>query len=184
MRYIPTLLALCAVLLAAAPAGAFPARVVAVADGDTLAVVPADGGRLRVRLYGIDAPEHDQSYGKQARRALSALVRRKTVDVERVDTDRYGRTVALVRLPDGVLVNEELVAMGAAWFYGQYCRRADPCDRLLELEERARAARLGLWAGADPVRPSDWRREHKRGEPLRLPARVWRRFVRKAARML
>lgn len=184
MRCIPLLLALCAVLLATAPAWAFPARVVSVADGDTIAVVPADGGRLRVRLYGIDAPEHDQRYGKQARRALSAMVRRKTVDVERVDTDRYGRTVALVRLQDGTLVNEELVGMGAAWFYGQYCRRADPCDRLRELEERARAARLGLWAEADPERPSNWRREHKREEPWRLPVRVWRRIVRKAARML
>ncbi len=191
MRNIRRLLTLFAVLVAVlvavlggdASALAFSARVVSVADGDTLTVQGEDEERLKVRLYGIDAPEHDQRYGKEARRALSSLVRRKTVDVEPVDADRYGRTVALVRLEDGLLVNEELVARGAAWYYGQYCRRSDPCARLRDLEERARAARLGLWADDAPQRPSEWRREHKREEPWRLPARVWRKIVRKTARV-
>ena len=39
-------------------ASAWPGRIVAVIDGDTIEVEPANGGqRVRVRLHGIDAPE-------------------------------------------------------------------------------------------------------------------------------
>jgi endonuclease YncB( thermonuclease family) len=44
------------------------------------------------------------------------------VDVEPVTTDRYGRTVAFVRVGD-LLVNEELIRQGLAWVYTRYCDR-------------------------------------------------------------
>ena len=172
-------LSLCLWLAFPAPALAFSARASRVHDGDTVTVTSEDGAATRVRLYGIDAPEYKQSYGREAKTALARLVRRKTLDVERVDTDRYGRTVALLRLPDGTLVNETLVAEGAAWYYGEFCKREDPCQRMSALEQQARAERLGLWAQADPQRPSDWRREHKKGEWYAAPARAVRKVVRK-----
>jgi len=170
---------LCLSLAAPSSATAFFARVSRVHDGDTVTVTSDDGAATRVRLYGIDAPEYKQSYGREAKTALVRLVRRKTLDVARVDTDRYGRTVALLRLPDGTLVNEALVAEGAAWYYGEFCKRDDPCQHWRVLEEQARAERLGLWAQADPQRPSDWRREHKKGEWYTAPARAVRKVVRK-----
>jgi endonuclease YncB( thermonuclease family) len=36
------------------------------------------------------------------------------------DRDRYGRLVAEVLLPDGRLLNQELVHAGIAWWYRQY----------------------------------------------------------------
>lgn len=163
----------------AASALAFSARVKSVRDGDSVTVAANDGALTHVRLYGIDAPEYRQPYGRQAKRLLTRLVGRKTVEVEPMDTDRYGRTVALLRLPDGAFVNEALVDAGAAWYYGQYCRQADPCERLRDAETLARAQRRGLWAAAAPERPSDWRREHKREEWYKAPVRVMKKLTRK-----
>jgi endonuclease YncB( thermonuclease family) len=44
----------------------------------------------------------------------------KEVTVVVRDTDRYGRTVAVVILPDGRNLNHELVKRGYAWWYRKY----------------------------------------------------------------
>jgi Staphylococcal nuclease homologue len=38
------------------------------------------------------------------------------------DTERYGRMVAEIILPDGRVLNKELVRAGHAWWYSQYDR--------------------------------------------------------------
>lgn len=70
-------------------------------------------------------------------------------------TDRYGRTIADVILPDGRSLNHQMVREGMAWWY----RAVVPGDRELErLEAEARAAKRGLWSQPHPVPPWDWRR--------------------------
>jgi len=118
--------------------------------GDTIEL--SDG--TRVRLHGIDTPEYDQPYGRAATRELNRLLGR-SVYVEATDTDRYGRTVAVLWISDGVNVNLEMVCRGAAWWYERYAR--DDTD-LRECQESARENNLGLWDG-DPVEPWEWRRE-------------------------
>src|SRR5882762_5505503 len=54
-----------------------------VVDGDTL-VVQLSSGPIRVRLYGIDAPEHNQPGGREATDALSALLAGQRVELEPV----------------------------------------------------------------------------------------------------
>ena len=79
----------------------FPVRVVSVQDGDSLQAVAVNRSdkRIRVRLYGIDAPEHDQDYGREARERLSSLVRgRNDLTLEYKDTDHYGRLVGVLYL--------------------------------------------------------------------------------------
>lgn len=44
----------------------------------------------------------------------------QTVTVQVVTTDRYGRTVGEVVLPDGRSLNQEVVRAGYAWWYRQY----------------------------------------------------------------
>jgi len=71
-----------------------------VTDGDSISVARA-GNPLRVRLYGIDCPETDQKYGKEAKALARELAFGKIVSVESRGKDRYGRTVGRVKLPSG-----------------------------------------------------------------------------------
>ena len=166
-------------LLVARSAWGFDARTKAVHDGDSINVYGPEELVVNIRLYGIDAPESKQPFGYQAKKRLSKLVSRKHLSIEPVDTDHYNRTVALVRLEDGTLVNEVLVAEGLAWVYDQYCHKEDLCQHLLELQKRAQQDRLGLWAENDPQRPADWRKEHKHEEWYKTPVRVVKTFARK-----
>ncbi len=97
----------------------FTGRVVGVSDGDTITVLHNGKGE-RIRLHGIDCPEKRQAFGKRAKQLTSNLVFGKTVTVQFVDRDRYGRTVGVVLLPDGRSLNHELVRAGLAWMYRRY----------------------------------------------------------------
>lgn len=136
-------------------AAEFPARVVGVPDGDTLTVLRDGRTQVKVRLWGIDAPETGQPFGSRAKQAASELAFGKAVKILPRDTDRYGRTVAEVILPDGQSLNREMVRQGYAWHYVKYA----PYDRdLAGLEARARAAKVGLWSQPGAVPPWEWRK--------------------------
>lgn len=171
------------VLCLADGAWAFKARASTVHDGDSIKVRRSDKTLVTIRLYGVDAPELKQPFGARAKKRLAALAARQALDIEPVDTDRYGRTVALVRLKDGTLLNEVMVADGLAWVYGQYCDR-DICSRLHELEAQARSDGRGLWAEGDPTRPSDWRKQHKTEEWYENPVRAIKKITRAFNRAL
>jgi endonuclease YncB( thermonuclease family) len=122
------------------PASEFTGRVVGIADGDTLTVREDGGAAIRIRLWGIDAPERGQAYTSVAKRYLSSLAFGKMVRVLVRDQDRYGRTVAEIILPDGRNANQEMVRAGYAWWFRRYA----PDDGVLEqLETEARQARRG-----------------------------------------
>ncbi len=97
----------------------FTGRVVGVSDGDTITVLHNGKGE-RIRLHGIDCPEKRQAFGNRAKQFTSTLVFGKTVTVQALDQDRYGRTVGVVLLPDGRSLNHELVRAGLAWMYPRY----------------------------------------------------------------
>lgn len=46
-----------------------------------------------------------------------------------------------------------MVSRGYAWNYDQYCGA-----RYQSIENQARSARRGLWAGSNPIEPWNWRR--------------------------
>src|SRR3989454_1517607 len=125
----------------------FSGRVVGITDGDTIKVMH-NGRAEKIRLHGIDCPEKGQPFGTKAKQFTSEMVFGKTVTVRVTDRDRYGRTVADVILPDGRVLNRELVAAGLAWWYRKYA----PHDATLEqLEKEARSANRGLLADPHPV---------------------------------
>jgi endonuclease YncB( thermonuclease family) len=150
-----TLLAvLLALQVSTAPASEYPAKVIGISDGDTLAVLRGDKTSVKVRLHGIDAPETGQDYGSRSKQSASELTFGKTVTIQPRDVDRYGRTVAVVILPDGRSLNEAQVRHGMAWWYRRYA----PADPTLEAaENEARTARRGLWADPRPIPPWEWR---------------------------
>lgn len=130
------------------------ARVVSVADGDTVRVRSRGSEPEIVRLLYIDAPEHDQPGGREARRALQELVRIERVRVDTRGKDRYARTLGhLRRVSDGLDINLELVRRGHAWANARGAMR----PRYESAEREARAARRGLWQASNPVSPYHWR---------------------------
>jgi endonuclease YncB( thermonuclease family) len=152
-EYALTLAILLALLVAVAkfdPAETVrPAGRAVVNDGDTITL-----GAERIRLRGIDAPEHGQvcsrggaayDCGREARRMLQSLVADKSVACEGWERDKYGRLLAVCSA-GGVELNRALVEAGWAVAYGGYG----------DAEASARAGRKGLWAGAFD-RPRDWR---------------------------
>lgn len=144
----------------AMPVQAWEGKVVHVADGDSATLKDPDGKEVRVRFYGIDCPEYFQDYGQKARDFTVRRIMGRTVRFERIDTDKDGRLVGLVRI-DGDSLNEELLENGLAWYYGWFCRKSF-CPRWEGMEQRARKKRMGLWADTDPVPPWTYRKTHPR----------------------
>lgn len=126
-------------------------------DGDTLRVRDADGKRLSVRLLGVDAPEssktrrgYAEKFGREAKDFLAASLSGVTsvtleFDAPQGRSDKYGRLLAYVWLPDGTCLNERLVAYGYAWEY-TYRAPYRLRDVLLRAQAEAAAADRGLWA--------------------------------------
>ena len=160
--YIPAIsikyfnIALVLFALTCSLAAAWEEYVTATPDGDSLKV--KRGNRVyEIRLYGIDSPEYGQSYWRDGGGFTRALVLGERVSIEPLDTDRYGRIVALVR-KQGRLLNSELVRNGPAWVYPRYCHAQPLCMELELLERGARRQRLGLWREKAPKPPWLWRK--------------------------
>jgi urea carboxylase len=77
---------------------ALQGQVISVSDGDTLTIRTRNHETVKIRLRGIDAPEHDQAYGKQATHALESKLRHRTITIKVHELDDYGRTVGDVYL--------------------------------------------------------------------------------------
>ncbi len=130
-----------------------------VFDGDSFEA-SREGQLIEIRLFGVDCPEKDQPFADEARRHTSDMILGKTIRVDRVDTDRYGRTVADVYTADGAHLNAALLEAGYAWWYERYA----PDRRAFEdLEAAAREAKRGLWADPDAVPPWEYRDRHRAG---------------------
>jgi endonuclease YncB( thermonuclease family) len=141
-----------AVALAVALGGAAgpAARVLEVIDGDTLRL---DDGRT-VRLAAIQAPKPGpgrypalDGLAARAGETLARLTADQAVTLETGSrpTDRYGRTVALVRDAAGRLLQSELLRHGLARVGDGADQRAVLAE-LYAAEAEARAARHGVWA--------------------------------------
>ena len=92
-----------------------------VYDGDTVTL--SDGEK--VRLACIDTPELNRPQNEAAMAARDYLrqqVLGKTVNISRITTDRYGRTVAEI-YRDGQNMNELMVSSGHASVYQRYAHQ-------------------------------------------------------------
>jgi uncharacterized protein (TIGR03067 family) len=132
-----------------------------VPDSDVLLLKVADGSEHRIRLNGIDAPELQQPFGKESQELLQQLLRGRVLRVVTRGEDRGGQIIGdvYVRLSEGAAersLNVELVERGWAW---HFVRFAKDNRELAEAEQKARAARRGLWSAAEAKAPWDFRRE-------------------------
>ncbi len=132
--------------------------VVGIADGDTITVLDANRQQHKIRLAGIDAPENTQAFGDSSKQNLAAMVFNKTVAVEWDKQDRYGRTVGKV-IVNGVDANAAQIKAGMVWWYEQYHKEQSLEDQRLyeQVEQQAKAQRVGLWRDLSPMAPWVWR---------------------------
>ena len=113
-----------------------------VIDGDTI-----DIGGTRIRLSGIDAPEMDHPYGKNAKWTLVNLCKGQEVRAVFEGDLSHDRTVATCYLPDGRDLSAEMVKAGMAidWkkFSGGKYRGLEP-DGIRKKLWRCDARQKGL----------------------------------------
>lgn len=136
-----------------------------VADGDTLRV---DG--IRIRLSGVDAPELSQrcgsgsqavACGTMAAQWLRERVEGRALTCTVVDSDRYGRSVAVCRT-GGRDIGSDLVEAGWATAYRRYSLA------YVREEDRARYARRGIWRlGFE--QPAQYRQERRMADVPAAP---------------
>ena len=80
-----------------------------VIDGDTIVI-----GNQKIRFAGMNAPELNEPYGKQAKWALVALCKGQIITAYPTGETSYDRIVAKCFLPDGRDLAAEMVKMELA----------------------------------------------------------------------
>ncbi|HEO8743581.1 TPA: thermonuclease family protein [Campylobacter upsaliensis] len=135
-------------------------KVSKVIDGDTIELLAKTSkenpynhiAKLKIRLYGIDAPELKQAYGKEAKEFLSALVLKQEVSLIIENKDKYDRFVGTLFLK-GQDINKEMVKNGYAHAYESFSKK------YLAEQADAKMFKLGLWQDEKAVKPSEFRRK-------------------------
>lgn len=160
LRWVPVLgLLVVGHCFDAVAAETFTARVVGIADGDTITVLAAGNVQRKIRLAGIDAPEKKQAFGQRSRQHLADLVFDKDVllDCRKVEFRKRDLCVVIINGRDANLAQVEA---GMAWWYRKYSREQSAQERAdyEAAEVAALDSRRGLWADREPVAPWDWRK--------------------------
>jgi len=126
-------------------------------DGDTIAV-KMDGKVESIRMIGIDTPETHkpnapvQCYGPAAAAYTKNLIGAGSVrleaDEKSTNRDRYNRLLRYVYLPDGRLVEAELVKNGYAFAYVDF--PFGKSGEFVSYQTAAKTAGKGLWGNCQP----------------------------------
>ena len=135
-------------------------KVSRVIDGDTIELLAKTSkenpynhiAKLKIRLYGIDAPELKQAYGKEAKEFLSALVLKQEVSLIIENKDKYDRFVGTLFLK-GQDINKEMVKNGYAHAYESFSKK------YLAEQADAKMFKLGLWQDERVMSPSEFRKQ-------------------------
>lgn len=150
-------------LTSRAAVAAEAARVVRVVDADTY-IMLSGASTYRLRLLGVDAPEHDQAFGPQATDSVARLLTPgRVVLVARAGLDLYGRTLGAVLLPTATVaaagrpvpLDSLLVVRGWAWAFDPNRTVAARAQQQVAAQRAGR----GLWkcGPAQAVPPKLWR---------------------------
>ena len=133
-------------------------NITKVSDGDSLR-----SGNLRIRLFGIDAPELKQKCADQngvlwdcgvaAQRQLNGLIgANKDLQCSLRDVDQYGRLI--MQCFNGATdIGAAMVRSGHALAYRHFS------DFYIAEEEQAKTALKGIWRGTFSP-PWEWRRQN------------------------
>lgn len=168
-----------AVILAASSAAAdeIPKRltgtVALVQSGNTFVVV-ARGHRYKIQLDAAVAPQRDQPYAGEAKKALERILIGREVDIRCVGGSLLRGIRGRVLL-GGHSINKQMVDQGWAWYDDRKVKSAAMATAM----QRARQAARGLWQGENPISPWEWA---QRVAEARKAKREYPRQVKEAAR--
>jgi micrococcal nuclease len=150
-----------------------------VSDGDTLVASDSAGKDIKVRFACIDAPEvahtnaeknskasakkNQFKWGNLAHQRMQQLVKQGggRVVLTVTDTDRYGRKVSEVRLPNGTFAQEVLTREGLAMVYRPYLKNCPSASVLEQAEAQAKKNRRGVWGDSKFVPAWQFRQNDK-----------------------
>ena len=139
----------------------FSAKTNWIYDGDSFKVKTDDNKTFIIRLFGIDAPEGKQPYGKASTKNLIKLIKNKQVYIQPITKDKYKRFVAKVYLInkkdkkiEKKYINLQQIKDGYAWHYKRYAKNE---KQFAEAEMEARKAKKGLWVQDKPEKPETYR---------------------------
>ena len=142
--------------------------IVSISDGDTLTLL-VDRQQHRIRVAGIDAPEHFQPFGNRSRTNLSRYAYSQDARAECYKKDIYGRDVCRVWVKPldcpncGKSLDLGLaqISDGMAWWDRNHMdeQSEEEQGRYEGAETMAKLRRFGLWRDTKPVPPWAWRRE-------------------------
>lgn len=132
----------------------YNAYVEYVFDGDTVNIHQLTS-EYKLRLIDIDAPEKNQPYGKESRRALIKLCMNQPINVVLIGIDKYNRELGNLQCnqTDAGLY---LVKNGLAWYNAKYSNN----PKTMLAEKTARLNNLGLWKSKSPTPPWIWRQQN------------------------
>ncbi len=148
-----------------------------VSDGDTLVALDSAGKDIKVRFACVDAPEvahtnaeknskaaaqkNQFKWGNLAQQRTQQLVKQggDRVVLTVTDTDRYGRKISEVRLPNGTFVQEVLTSEGLAMVYRPYLKNCPSASILEQAEAEAKKNRRGVWGDSKFVPAWDFRKK-------------------------
>lgn len=132
-------------------------KVIRVSDGDTI-LIQSGSQRIKVRMYGIDAPELKQNYGEDSKNYLEKRILNKNVDVKVINEDKYGRKVGKVFYKNKD-INLEMIKTGNAWFYEYHAKKE---KEYRKASKSVQEQKLGLWKDKNPQNPRNFRLEYRR----------------------
>ena len=119
---------------------AIKAKVIKVSDGDSIISI-IDKKKVKIRMFGIDAPEKTQDYGSDSQKYLERAILNKVIDVKVIEKDQYGRTVGKVFYKNED-INLKMIETGNAWHY----RKLAPKEKTyFNAEKKAKKSKIGLW---------------------------------------
>jgi len=135
--------------------GEISVKLEKVIDGDTVYLLDNNKKKYKVRLHAIDTPEKGQIYFLRAKEALFKLISNKSLTLEKINYDKYGRVVGII-YADNENVNYQMIQQGHAWCYRKYNRN----PKFIEAEENAKSKKIGLWSLKEKnVAPWEWRKK-------------------------
>lgn len=139
------------------PGDTLRGRAVQIIDGDTYDLLAEGNKRVRIRCFGIDAPERGQDYYRKAKDALGNQLQGAELMVVLIDR-AGGVRMAGKTFKHGKRVEIEMVRSGMAWHFTRYSQEAE----LAGAEQEARQTGRGIWSMPDPVAPWLWRSQHRK----------------------